>query len=183
MERSPSQHQEVTAIDFGGWRPLLLADVAASVVLRDASRTKLMEQRHSRCLALQELLASHGVDIPLVADQLNASNLGAWLLPRLPRSMPVNDPRGHGLCTDVSLWLGQGLVATASTLRWQLLTSHKKSTGYHRAVLSGFTKVDDPHYYVDIAHFVAAWFDYALRQRAAKADFLATIFATTLADA
>ena len=97
--------------------------------------------------------------------------------------MGPNDPRGYGLATDIALWLGGGLIAVAPHVHWQLLTSHKKSTGYQRAVLMGFARVDDPHYYVDIAHFVAAWVDYAIRQRAAREDFLATIYATTLADA
>ena len=189
MEYPPplSAATTVTAIHFGAWVALPLS---VDGPLRDASRTTaeaifatLLQAQAQRCDALVTLAKNNHVEIPGVATAGSAAALGGWLKPRLPLTVGPADPRGYGLATDIALWLGSGIIAAAPRLHWQLLTSHKKSTGYQRAVLTGFARVDDPHYYVDIAHFVAAWVDYAIRQRAAREDFLATIFTTTLADA
>ena len=189
MEFSPpsSIAVGVTAIEFGSWAALPLSVDGA---LRDASRataealfTTLVEAQSARCAALVSLAKLNHVEISTHATAAAAASLGAWLKPSLPRTVGPTDPRGFGLATDIALWIGGGIIAAAPQVRWQLLTSHKKSTGYQRAVLTGFSGVDDPHYYVDVAHFVATWVDYAIRQRAARADFLATIYATTLADA
>jgi hypothetical protein len=187
MEPAPPSQTTKLTIDFTGWSPLPLHVDGA---LRDAPREvaqavfdTLMQARQARCAALQQLAARHDVAIATIATDAGARSLGAWLLPRLPSTLTPTDARGYGLAADIALWLGEGLIAAAPQLHWTLLTSHKKSTGYQRAVLTGFGRVDDRHYYVDVAHFVAAWVDYATRQRAARADFLATIFATTLADA
>jgi hypothetical protein len=86
-----------------------------------------------------------------------------------------------GLAVDTALWLGERIIHRAQgTLRWELYTGVKKSTGYQRAVLTGFRKVDDPRYYVDVAHFVSAWFELCARRRAARGYFLATFEARTL---
>ncbi len=189
MEYSPPENPtgSVNAIDFKSWTALPLY---VDGTLRDASRATadaifatLVQAQADRCAALVALAQRNQVELAVVATPASAATLGAWLHPSLPRSIGPTDPRGYGLATDIALWLGSGLIAAAPQLHWQLLTSHKKSTGYQRAVLTGFTRVDDPHYYVDIAHFVAAWVDYAIRQRAARRDFLATIYTTTLADA
>ena len=186
----PSETTTATAtvaIDFAGWSPLSLSVDGA---LRDAPRDvaqavfdTLMQARPARCAALHQLAAHHGVTVEVVATEAGAHAMGAWLLPRLGPTLTPTDVRGYGLAADLALWLGEGLITAAPQLHWTLLTSHKKSTGYQRAVLTGFGRVDDRHYYVDVAHFVAAWVDYGIRRRAARADFLATIFATTLADA
>lgn len=200
MEPAPPSQTAKLLIDFGTWTPLPL-NVAGA--LRDAPREvaqavfdTLMHARHARCASLQQLAAHHSVHIDAVASEASAHAMGTWLLPRLAPTLTPTDVRGYGLAVDLALWLGEGLIAAAPQLHWTLLTSHKKSTGYQRAVLTGFGRVHDRgpkasshdagaerHYYVDVAHFVAAWVDYGTRQRAARADFLATIFATTLADA
>ncbi len=189
MEFSPpsSTAVSVTAIEFGSWTALPLA---VDGPLRDASRataqalfSTLVHAQAERCAALVVLAKLNQVELSDVATAASAASLGAWLKPSLPRTVSPTDPRGYGLATDIALWLGCGIIAEAPQVHWQLLTSHKKSTGYQRAVLTGFSRVDDPHYYVDVAHFVASWVDYAIRQRAAREDFLATIYATTLADA
>lgn len=189
MELSPPSNTTVgvTAIDFGSWTALPLS---VDGPLRDASRATaealfatLVHAQSARCAALLTLAKLNHVELSDVATAASAAALGTWLKPRLPRTVGPTDPRGYGLATDIALWIGSGIIAKAPHVRWQLLTSHKKSTGYQRAVLTGFSRVDDPHYYVDVAHFVATWVDYAIRERAAREDFLATIYTTTLADA
>ena len=189
MEFPPpsSTAASVAAIDFGSWTALPLS---VDGPLRDASRATaealfatLVQAQPARCAALVTLAKHNHVEISNVATAAAAAALGAWLKPRLPRTFGPADPRGYGLATDIALWIGSGIIANAPQVHWQLLTSHKNSTGYQRAVLTGFSRVDAPHYYVDVAHFVATWVDYAIRQRAAREDFLTTIYATTLADA
>ena len=119
---------------------------------------------------------------------LEPASLGAWLLAVLgaAAATPSHGPdadRWTGLVADVSLWLGDHIIARAPALSWRLFTSHKKATGYQRPVLMGFTRVDDRFYYVDIAFMVASWADLAAKRRLVKADFLATVETVTLADA
>jgi hypothetical protein len=155
------------------WQPL---DLGIQGPLRDASRddaerafARLMEVRGERCRMLVELAGTDDIAAmsPWLADAARELGLA----------------RVDALAVDAALWLGEHLIARAPQLRWELYTGVKKSTGYQRAVLTGFTKVDDPRYYVDVAHFVASWLELCARRRAAKRDFLVTIAETTLKDA
>jgi hypothetical protein len=172
------------------WAPLILE---TSEPLRDVPRdvaervfAALMAARTARGQALEALAASHGVT--LAGDDATRS-LGTWLGDWLRRLGPealggAESRRFSGLAVDAALWLGQRIIArSGDVLRWELYTGVKKSTGYQRAVLTGFRKVDDPRYYVDVAHFVSSWCELCARRRAARSDFLATIEETTLADA
>lgn len=157
----------------GVWQPLDLGLVGP---LRDASREDaerayalLMNARKQRC---EMLVALAGTD--------DTHAMSPWLA-RTAEELGVD--RTDALAVDASLWLGERLIAKAPQLRWELYTGVKKSTGYQRAVLTGFTKVADPRYYVDVAHFVASWLELCARRRAAKPDFLVTIEQTTLRDA
>jgi hypothetical protein len=174
-------------MQLGDWQPLALPD--ASTPLRLASREHaiavyeiLVGEAPARCEGLQRLALTNQVHIASVARSVDAGTLGQWLHTTLP-ILGADHPICHGLAIDVALWLGQGLITAACNLKWHLLVSHKKSTGYQRAVLTGFTKVEDAHYYVDVAHFVATWIDYAARRRAAKPTFLSQVYDTTLSDA
>jgi hypothetical protein len=163
-------------VDLAGYQPF---DAGVTGPLRDAARadaeryfTRLMDARAARVEALRALAARNGVPLEPAA-------IGAWLVRELPDPQVPRD----AIAADVALWLGERIIAAAPNISWTLLTSHKKSTGYQRPVLIGFARVDDPRYYVDVAHMVASWVDMAARRRAVKADFLATIEAVTLADA
>ncbi len=151
-----------------------------SVPLRDVPRevaeevyARLMAEKAERCAALEARAAAEGVEATPLA-------IGAWLRAQLAGRDPdtISD-----VAVDVALWLGERIIARAPHLRWELYTGVKKSTGYQRAVLTGFTKVDDPRYYVDVAHFVSSWCELCARRRLAREDFLATIEETTLRDA
>ncbi len=159
------------------WTPLDLGVVGP---LRDATRAdaerafaRLMEVRAGRVRTL-EALAGTG----------DTRALSSWLA-TTARALGVE--RTSDLAVDAALWLGERIISRAADdgggLRWELYTGVKKSTGYQRAVLTGFRKVDDPRYYVDVAHFVASWLELCARRRAAREDFLVTIEDTTLADA
>lgn len=181
------------AADLGDYQPLASA---ATAPLRDVDRAtaerahaELLAARADRAAALRALAARHGVDVD--ADDAPHA-LGRWLCAAGaaigPAALTGADAhRWRGLAVDVALWLGERIVARAAAaggaLRWELYTGVKKSTGYQRAVLTGFRRVADPRYYVDVAHFVAGWLELALRRRPARPDFLAVIEATTLADA
>jgi len=161
------------------WADYVPRDAGVVGSLRDAPRetaemhfARLLSARAERRTALAALASRHGVTLEPTA-------LGAWLVAIAPQP----EPWWSGLVADVSLWLGDHIIARAPTLAWRLCTSHKKATGYHRPVLMGFTKVADPHYYVDVAFMVASWADLAARRRAVKSEFLATIADVTAADA
>lgn len=177
------------------WQPL---ELGVAGPLRDAPRDvaerafeRLMAARAERCRALAALAADDGVDLAPARDDATLA-LGRWLAAWAHAAGPAavdgaQAARRAGLAVDTALWLGERIIARAAAagaaLRWELYTGVKKSTGYQRAVLTGFGRVTDPRYYVDVAHFVAAWLELAARRRPARADFLATIEATTLADA
>ncbi|MBK9031155.1 MAG: hypothetical protein IPL61_07435 [Myxococcales bacterium] len=174
-------------LDLSGWEPLT---VPVAGDLRDASREQaaaafaaLHDARAQRIAALTALAARH--DVALAGDDA-AERLGAWLVTAAAAAGPeaIGGAVWTGLAADVTLWLGERVIAASGgALRWDLYTAHKKATGYQRAVLVGFAGVDDPRYYVDLAHFVASWLELALRRRPARPDFLAVIARTTLADA
>jgi hypothetical protein len=161
---------------FGDYLPL---DAGVTGALRDAPRevaeahlARLLAARPARLAALAALAARAGV-------ALEPGPFGAWLVD----AMRTPDPRWNGVVVDLALWLGERMIAIAPQLRWELHVTHKKATGYQRPVLVGFTRVPDPHYYVDVAHLIARWADLATRGRAARGDFLETIERVTLADA
>jgi hypothetical protein len=163
-------------LDWDGYVPF---DAGVTGSLRDAPRAvaedhfaRLMAARPVRAAALAALAARHGVALEPVA-------LGTWLV----AALPDNDAAlASGLIADVSLWLGERIIS-GTPLRWELFVSHKKATGYQRPVLMGFSKVADPHYYVDVAFMVASWAELAARRRGVRADFLETIVQVTRADA
>lgn len=162
--------------DWGAYTPF---DARVTGALRDAPRevaedlfARLMAARADRAAALAALAPA----------PLEPAPLGAWLLAIAPAAS-ADAARWTGLVADVALWLGDRIVAAAPHLRWELFTSHKKATGYQRAVLTGFTKIEDPRYYVDVAFMVASWADLCARRRLARPDFLATIEEVTLRDA
>jgi hypothetical protein len=171
-------------VDFTGYQPF---DAELTGPLRDAERAdaerhfaRLMEARAARGDALAALCARAGV-------ALEPAAVGAWLARELTAA---TDPLGgddawrwRGVVVDVALWLGERVIAAAPAVRWELLTAPKKATGYQRPVLVGFARVDDPRYYVDLAHLVASWVELCARRRPIKPDFLATIEAVTIADA
>jgi hypothetical protein len=154
-------------------------NLGMSVPLRDVPRevaeevfARLMEQKAARCAALEAMAVAEGV------EELTPLGMGAWLREKLAGADDTSD-----VAVDVSLWLGERIISRAPHLRWELYVGVKKSTGYQRAVLVGFMGVDDARYYVDVAHFVSSWCELCARRRMARADFLATIEATTLRDA
>lgn len=178
-------------MDFTGYEPL---DPGVHGPLRDATRedaerhfTRLIAARDARRAALAALWTRHGG--PASLDDADApARLGAWLAGELAAAdAPLTGPDAAlwtGVIADVSLWLGERIIAaTGGAVRWTLLTAPKKATGYQRPVLVGFTRVDDPRYYVDLAHLVASWAGLAARRRPIKPDFLATIEQVTLRDA
>ena len=173
-------------LDVLGWQPLALPWVGE---LRDASRAEaqavydtLMATRGERVAGLVALAARHQVELD-AADATDRA--GAWLIACANAAGPeaVDSAGWQGLATDVTLWLGDRIIAAAPGVAWTFYTAHKKATGYQRAVLTGFAAVDDPRYYVDLAHFVSRWLELALRRRAARADFLTVIATTAIADA
>lgn len=178
-------------MDFTGYAPL---PSPVEGPLRDAPAEaaralfdRLMAARAARRASLEGLWRRHEPAADLDAEDAPA-RLGAWLAGELAAAGPdalagPQAARWSGVVADVALWLGERLIGRAPALRWHFQDSHKKSTGYQRAVLAGFTRVADPRYYVDVAHFVASWAELAARRRAARPDFLAVIEATTLADA
>jgi hypothetical protein len=171
------------AADLGDYQPLA---TVATAPLRDVDRATA-ERAHAQLLAARP--ARHGVELD--ADHAPLA-VGRWLVAAGAAAGPAaltgaDAHRWHGLAVDVALWLGERIIARAASagggLRWELYTGVKKATGYQRAVLTGFRRVDDARYYVDVAHFVAAWLELALRRRPARPDFLAVIEASALADA
>jgi hypothetical protein len=162
-------------LDASGYEPF---DGGVAGPLRDAPREvaeayyeRLMAARPARVAALAALAAAAQVELAPVP-------LGTWLRDVFPTTDLVD-----ALVVDTALWLGDRIIAAAPQLQWTFYTAHKKSTGYQRAVLTGFTRVPDPRYYVDVAFMVASWADLCARRRATRPDFLAQIESVTLADA
>ncbi len=169
-------------MDFTGYQPF---EPGVRGPLRDATReaaerhfARLMQARAARVASLSMLYERNGGAAPM-----EPAALGAWLAPRLADAGAPLPAVFTGVVADVSLWLGERIIAAAPHVAWTLLTAPKKATGYHRPVLTGFRRVEDPRYYVDLAHLVASWAELAAKRRPIQLDFLATIERVTLADA
>ena len=148
---------------------------------RDAAEryfARLMQARAARVASLEMLCARNGL-----APPIEPAALGAWLAPHLADAGAPLPAMLTGVIADVSLWIGERIIAAAPHISWTLLVAPKKATGYQRPVLIGFRRVDDPRYYVDLAHMVASWAELAAKRRPIQLDFLATIERVTLADA
>ena len=169
-------------MDFTGYLPF---EPGVRGPLREATReaaerhfTRLMQAREARVASLAMLVEKNGGPLPL-----DPAALGAWLAPLLADAGAPLPAMFTGVIADVSLWLGERVIAAAPHVAWTLLLAPKKATGYQRPVLTGFRRVDDPRYYVDLAHLVASWAELAAKRRPIQPDFLATIERVTLADA
>lgn len=197
--RAPSAHASsvphcATDVDFRGYEPF---DAGVTGPLRNAPRDlaerhfdrliAARDQRRAALAALWRANGGHGGDAALDAPDAPAV-IGAWLARELGAAdAPFagrDAPLWTGVVADLALWLGERIIAASGgAIRWTLLTSPKKATGYQRPVLTGFRKVDHPSYYVDLAHLVASWAELAAKRRPIKPDFLATIEQVTLRDA
>lgn len=169
--------QHYTPFELGVHGPLRDADRAVA----EAAFARLMAARAERRV---QLLSLWGGD---ASAEDAPTALGTWLCQELvaagATALAGSALYWPSVVADVALWLGDRAILRAPQLTWTFYIAHKKATGYQRAVLTGFTRVDDDRYYVDVAHLVAAWADLAARGRKARPDFLQTIAASIEADA
>jgi hypothetical protein len=170
------------------WTGYQLFDAGIDRPLREATRAEaerhfalVMSERPRRLQGLRELLRTNGLDVE--AGPVPVQGLNDWLVAslRAERARGVEPLRGpeagawYSLVVDVALELGDAIIAAAPHVAWQLFTRLEKATGYQRPVLSGFRRVSDPSYYVDVAHLVSTYVGLVCRGQQVKPDYLSTL--------
>jgi hypothetical protein len=119
---------------------------------REARRhyNRLMEAKKERIQALATLLEQNGV--MLGSSDVALQDLNDWFLREIepdngnPRRLA---PRWFGPVQDLALYLGDTMIERSPGLRWEFFTWGKKNLSYHRPVIMGFSKVQEPKYNVD----------------------------------
>lgn len=116
----------------------------------------LMAARPERERQLRNLLAAN--DIDLGADDTALQQLNDWFATNVE---PNPDDPGrlrnlwYAVVNDVSLYLGDVLIAREPALSWAISPGGKRDLAYNKHVVVGFTKVANPKFYVDIDRLVA----------------------------
>jgi hypothetical protein len=140
------------SFDPGVWGPW-------SELPRRAARAvfqKLMHEKPRRIDALRRLLSANGLE--LSDDDAGIQELNDWFVKHVeadPGKPGRLRPIWYAVVNDIALFLGDVMISRYPGLRWEFFTRGKKDIGYQRNVIMGFTKVQDPKYYVDIGRLVA----------------------------
>lgn len=117
-----------------------------------AEYENLMANRPGRIAMLGALVAHDGVRLDGSDDSVQALN--EWFVENVEEDTIARgliSGRWVSVAIDVSLYLGDLLIARHPNLRWELYTwGGKRADGYHQAVLMGFAS-EDPQWHTNLA--------------------------------
>lgn len=121
----------------------------------------LMASKSERAEMLGALLASNGVDLGVDDEALQLLN--DWFRQNVRGSHDSQDrleSMWYAVVNDISLHLGDVMVARCPGLRWEMFIKGRRDASHQRHVIVGFSRVANPDYNFDVDLIVAG---YALR--------------------
>jgi hypothetical protein len=111
-----------------------------------------------RTAAIASLLGANG--IALSPDRASLQVANDWFVANVERDPSSPDrlrPLWYSVVNDLSLFLSEVILSGAPNLRWRFVDRPPSDLAFQRHVLSGFTRVPNPRYYVDIDDMLAAY--------------------------
>jgi hypothetical protein len=119
---------------------------------------RLMHEKPARVEVLRRLLRANGLELNGSDDGIQ--ELNEWFV-RSVEADPDHPGRlaqeWYSVAHDVALFLGDVMIDRCPQLRWDLFTGGKKDAAYHRHIITGFTKVPNKKYNIDIAQQVVTY--------------------------
>lgn len=119
---------------------------------------RLMAAKGARIEALRQLLKRNGVDLDTNDDALQ--DLNDWFR-REVEPDPSNDgrlrPIWYSVVNDLGLFLGEVIIGRSSNVHWTFFDKGAKDVSFQRHVLTGFSKVKNAKYNVDLDRLVATY--------------------------
>lgn len=148
------------SVQWEGYEPYHpLFPVPSNELSRKDARAEfdqLIGNKQVRIEALGQLLRLNGVR--LGKDDGSLQEINAWVDANAELE-PDNDDRlrsiWYAVTNDVALFLGEIIIERFPNLHWELFVRGARDVSYHRPVLMGFTKAQNPKYNIDIAQAVA----------------------------
>ncbi|MEH1057231.1 hypothetical protein V6U89_18765 [Micromonospora sp. CPCC 206171] len=122
------------------------------------SFNQLMSAKSERIDMLRALLKANG--LPLSGDDDSVQRLAEWLRSEVEAN-PEHPERlrniWYAVVNDVALFLGETLINRCPGLRWEMFTAGRRDVAYQKHVITGFRKVANPKYNLDIDRLVATY--------------------------
>lgn len=143
--------------DYQSYRP------AVAKPMKEASRkearaefNKLMSEKGQRIEELGKLLENNGIQLRSTDEGLQ--QLDDWFCREIEAN-PEQPERlkdiWYAVVNDVALFIGEVMIERYPTLKWGMPIKWKKEGSYQRHAITGFTKVPNPDFNVDVDRLVA----------------------------
>jgi hypothetical protein len=110
---------------------------------------QLMAARFERIEALRRLLAANGITLDTTDEGIQ--RLNDWFRENVTGDRETGrlDSMWYVVVRDISLFLGEVMIARWPTLHWEFFTHGKRDICYQRHVIAGYSKPKNPHFYTD----------------------------------
>jgi hypothetical protein len=142
-------------IDFDGYQCF---DPGVDRPLSEVTKTEakkhfdlLMREKDARIAELRKLVQRSGIELNGSDDSIQ--KLNDWLFLHVEQSekeLGRLKPIWYSVVNDIALFLGEEIIRRARNPRWELLLSGKKNLSFQRPVITGFSKVTNPKYNIDL---------------------------------
>lgn len=122
-----------------------------------AAFKRLMDAKAHRIDELRVLLDRNGV--PLDSSSQGLQSVNGWFFAAITGNRDTGrlDPIWYSVVNDLGLYLGEIMIERAPGLRWEMFDRGKADSSFQRAVIMGFTSVQNPKYNVDIDFLVGSY--------------------------
>jgi hypothetical protein len=140
--------------DPGIWGPLREQSAADARGAFD----RLMAAKEERKLALSHLLKANGIELVPTDEAIQRMN--DWFRSEVePDSGDPTRlrPLWYAVVNDLALYLGDVIVGRNPGVAWTIMTRPKDHISFQRHVLTGFAKVPNPNYNIDIDRLIATY--------------------------
>lgn len=84
------------------------------------------------------------------------------------------------LANDIALFVGEMIRKASPQITWSFLTTDKHELGYHKHVLVGFEKVENPNYYIDIDSLIGSYAQRVFSGTENRQQYLETLYNTAV---
>ena len=140
--------------DPGIWGPLHEQSAADAKGAFD----RLMAAKEERKLALSHLLKANGIELAPTDEAIQRVN--DWFRREVepdPRDPTRLRPLWYAVVNDLALYLGDVIVSRNPGVAWIIVTRPEDDVSFQRHVLTGFTKVPNPRYKIDIDMLIGTY--------------------------
>jgi hypothetical protein len=166
--------------DPGVYRPL--SEVTKAEAKKHFDR--LMREKNERISQFKALVARSGID--LNGSENSIQKLNDWFFQNVEPSEKEPErlkPIWYSVVNDIALFLGEEIIRKAPNLRWEVLLSGKNNLSYQRPVITGFSKVKNPKYNIDLDWTIGVYGHRIIAKNEGERDLFVRIVKSAVQDA